>query len=58
MQAALGPVALDTALDLGLDSHQELANQIMNLSVMAILVSSIVGYLSLNFIGYRILARK
>ncbi|XP_021949027.1 sodium/hydrogen exchanger 9B1 isoform X3 [Folsomia candida] len=57
VQAALGPVALDTAIDLGLENEQLLAQQIMNIAAMIILLSSFSGFLALKFFGHSMLTR-
>lgn len=56
VQAALGPVALDTAIDLGLDqSYQDLAYKVMNIAATTVIISSFVGSLTLKLIGPRLL---
>ncbi|CAG7821659.1 unnamed protein product [Allacma fusca] len=58
VQAALGPVALDTALSLGFGPDTEaLAYQVMNIAVATILLASIFGSLALLLGGRRLLTK-
>lgn len=62
MQAALGPLALDTVM--GADNlsspevYEDLGYKIMNLSAVTFIAAALLGSLSLRFIGPRLLSQK
>lgn len=60
MQAALGPLALDTVVgaDNLPDVYEDIGYKIMNLSAVTFIAAALLGCLSLRFIGPRLLSQK
>jgi len=56
MQAALAPVALDTARMMGTEVDKESASRLLTIAVISILVTAPIGAFGIQWLGPRLLS--